>query len=115
LLLLQFILKLVQTGGDDSSVLHLQQSASITLKNVLKKRWNPDEDDEMAPLSGEEKAGVKEGIIPLILQSPTKIQKILVEGVSEMASHDFPYEWETLLEDLVGAMNMDDFLWFDSF
>ncbi|CAI5953901.1 unnamed protein product [Closterium sp. NIES-65] len=52
------------------------------------------------PIQDDEKAKIKEHIVPLMLSAPPKIQAQISEALSIISTHDFPAKWENLLPEL---------------
>lgn len=84
----------------------IRQSAAIAFKNLIKKRWVPQDDD--APLPENDRASVKSVLVRLMSTSAPDVQRQLSEAVSIIAKHDFPHNWQNLLPELVGQLNVAD-------
>eukprot|EP01033_Poteriospumella_lacustris_P003053 gene3054-2234_t len=105
ILLLTLIDRLaVPTSHEDVTI---RQSAAIAFKNLIKKRWVPQDDD--APLPENDRASVKSVLVRLMTTSAPDVQRQLSEAVSIIAKHDFPHNWQNLLPELVGQLNVADF------
>lgn len=105
LLLLTLISRLsVPASPDDIAV---RQSASVYFKNLVKKRWAP-EDDTEAPISNADRDALKTVVINMMSTSPPDVQKLLSEGISIIAKYDFPAKWGNLLPELVSQLNTPD-------
>ena len=52
---------------------------------------------------------IKTHLVDLMLKSPPQIQRQLSEAVSFIAEQDFPHKWESLLQELVQRLQVQDF------
>jgi len=82
---------------------HVRQAGAVAFKNYIKKGWQPSDDDAApAPQIPEgDRAQIKANIVALMLSVPEQLQKQLGEGLSIVATHDFPAKWENLLPELI--------------
>ncbi|PAV17971.1 importin alpha re-exporter [Pyrrhoderma noxium] len=98
---LQAILELVLNPTQDRSV---RLSASVYLKNTVKRRW---EDDEPI-IPDTEKLQLRSLLVPAMISLSSPADKNLrtqvAETISIVAGYDFPERWNTLVQDLVSAL-----------
>ncbi|XP_072985086.1 exportin-2 [Typha latifolia] len=92
------LLRLLSLPSADPQV---RLAAAVHFKNLLRSRWSPDSDQ---PLPSSDKDAIKSLLLPLLLDSPPKLQPLLSESLSLASSHDFPASWPSLLPDLVAAL-----------
>ncbi|CAI7733044.1 unnamed protein product [Closterium sp. NIES-53] len=102
------VLALIATPGVEEQVL---QPAAVNFKNFVKYHWAPSEHDPLGhvPIQDDEKAKIKEHIVPLMLSAPPKIQAQISEALSIISTHDFPAKWENLLPELVSKLPSTDY------
>jgi exportin-2 (importin alpha re-exporter) len=102
-----FGLVLLQLLTMDSAPAHIRQAGAVTFKNYVKKGWQAPEDGD-APagqlIPDGDRAQIKTNIVSLMLSVPTQVQKQLGEGLSLIASHDFPAKWQNLLPELIAQL-----------
>jgi exportin-2 (importin alpha re-exporter) len=87
----------------------IRQSASVLFKNVVKRRWKPD-DEEKQPISDNDKELIKNNLVELMTSAPQDVQKQLAEAVSIVSQHDFPHKWPNLLPQLVAMLGKNDLM-----
>jgi len=93
----------------DPSQAALRQAASIHFKNLIKKRWAPDDDDpSIVPVAQPDRDVVKTHLIDLMCKVPPDVQRQCGEAVSIIAAADFPEKWTDLLPGLVRKFASDD-------
>lgn len=93
---LQLVLQLV---GADSTDMVVRQAAALYFKNVVKRLWEGEEEVQIAE---QDKAAIKGQLVPLMIALGTpqtvRLQSQIGEGLSTIASIDFPENWETLVD-----------------
>ena len=109
LLVLQLISLLCQPSSDSPSAPAIRQAASVYFKNVIKKRWSPEntEDDTIDAIVITDRETIKIHLIDLMSTTPTAVQKQLAESVSIIAKYDFPHNWQKLLPQLISKLDGD--------
>ena len=80
---------------------HVRQAGAITFKNYVKKGWQPAEDSDAVAIVEGDREQIKTHIVTLMLSVPEQVQRQLSEGLSIIASHDFPGKWTNLLPELM--------------
>lgn len=96
------VLRLV--SSNDAVDAPARQAASIHFKNMVKKGWAPDPDDEDAKkflVPDCDRDMIKNNLVELMCTVPPQIQSQCSESISLIASHDFPQKWDNLLPDLI--------------
>lgn len=113
LLLLTLISKLVTSGIPQDVA--IRQSAAVLFKNMVKKHWQPQDDDNHDHIStppmtiaANDKQVVKRFVIEMMTTAPTDVQKQLAEAVTIISEYDFPCQWENLLPELVQKLSLGD-------
>jgi exportin-2 (importin alpha re-exporter) len=107
LLLLSLINRLVNSSVPQE--VSVRQSAAVLFKNLVKKHWIPDDDDEsVITISESEKDLIKSNLVELMCTALQDVQKQLAEAVSIIAKHDFPHKWKSLLDQLVQKLSQAD-------
>lgn len=93
---LPLILQLVRSDEADMLV---RQAAGLYFKNTVKRLWD---DEEEVQISEADKAAVKSELVPLMIALGTpktqRLQAQIGEGLSTIASSDFPEKWEGLID-----------------
>ncbi|KAL6077585.1 Exportin-2 [Balamuthia mandrillaris] len=101
------LLKLLGTEGIDNSV---KVAASIYFKNVVKNNWQRIEGHQPdVVITSEDRTQIKTVIVDLMLSVNVHIQRQLAESLSIISQYDFPWEWETLLPNLIQKLDSKDF------
>eukprot|EP01041_Mallomonas_annulata_P009929 gene9929-20647_t len=86
----------------------IRQSASVLFKNVIKRRWQTEEDDKENAIPDGDREAIKLHLINLMCSTPVDVQKQLAEAVSIIAKHDFPAKWDTLIGQLIQKIESKD-------
>ncbi|CAM9100747.1 unnamed protein product, partial [Ectocarpus fasciculatus] len=86
------------TAADEIAI---RQSASVTFKNVIKRRWSPEEDSGLDPIPQSDREAIKNHLVALMCTTPPDVQRQLAEAISLVAKADFPQQWTSLLPQLV--------------
>ncbi|CAG8598816.1 6838_t:CDS:10 [Acaulospora colombiana] len=93
------LLKLALEGSQDRAV---RLAASVYLKNIARKRWVQDPEDDVQPISSGDKAQLRSHLVPAMIQLSQPGDKALraqiAETVSLVAAADFPEEWSSLFD-----------------
>ncbi|KAI0077557.1 Cse1-domain-containing protein [Panus rudis PR-1116 ss-1] len=96
------LLRLVLDTSSDRSV---RLAGSVYLKNLVKSRW----DDEESPINDNDKASLRQDLIPamIALSNPSDkaIRVQVAEAISIIASIDFPERWPDLIDNLVASLS----------
>ena len=100
---------LAVTGAEEGGAaeLHVRQSAGIFLKKLVKECWTCDEPGGVV-IGEADKAAVRATIPAGLGDASAKIRTATGLVVSAVGNHDFPEEWPTLFEDIVGAIQSED-------
>jgi exportin-2 (importin alpha re-exporter) len=104
IVLLHLISMLSVAGSPED--LSIRQSASVLFKNLVKRRWSPN-DDEMVAIPSGDRDTIKAHLVNLMCTTPPDVQKQLAEAVAIVAKYDFPAKWEGLLPQLVQKLTGD--------
>lgn len=86
-------------------------AGAISFKNYIKRNWGtPTENDAQADRIHEtDREAIKRLIVPLMLKSPTSIQKQLSDSVSIIGKYDFPKKWPQLMDEMIEKFQTGDF------
>ena len=103
----EFPVALLQLVQNQSMGEHVRFSAVLFFKNFIKKYWDPTKDDTI-DISEQSRQFIKANIVALMTNMPSKIQGQLSEAVAVIADCDFPHNWESLLNNLVSKLNLED-------
>ncbi|RXK37557.1 importin-alpha export receptor [Tremella mesenterica] len=105
---LLLVLELVKSNGVDMTI---RQAGGVLFKNVVKRLWGGEED---TTISTEDKAAIKTQLVPIMISLGTpataKLQSQIGEGLSTIATLDFPEQWQGLVDELVGSLSPDNFV-----
>ena len=82
----------------------IRQSGAVLFKNVIKKRWVPDEDSQDSPIVYTDRDMIKTHLIDVMCSASSDVQKQLAEAVSLIAKYEFPMNWSNLLPQLVNKL-----------
>ncbi|KXS18851.1 Cse1-domain-containing protein [Gonapodya prolifera JEL478] len=103
------LLAIVGGGGDGISQLGapVRQAAAVKFKNYVKKYWKQD-DSVPDRVSAADRVAIKSNVVRLMIVVSTPLQLQLSEAISLIADTDFPKNWDTLIDDLVGKLSLTD-------
>lgn len=107
LLILTLISRLMNPSAPQEVA--IRQSASVLFKNIVKRRWLP-EDEDKQPINDNDKELIKNNVIELMTSAPQDVQKQLAEAVTIISQHDFPHKWSNLLPQLVSMLGKNDLM-----
>ncbi len=83
--------------------------AVVYLKNRVSRAWAPVEDaSPHKPISQEEKANLRQRLLPLLSSSPPPIRAQLIPILQKILSTDFPSEWPNFLDVTMQLLNTND-------
>ncbi|KAL7539729.1 hypothetical protein ACHAXR_009544 [Thalassiosira sp. AJA248-18] len=93
--------------SNNNADMPIRQSAAVHFKNMVKKGWAPNEDDEddhngkpfIIPDS--DRKLIKDNLVSLMCTVPPQLQSQCSESIALIASTDFPSKWDNLLSDLI--------------
>ena len=87
----------------------IRQSASVLFKNLVKRRWHSDDEEEQPNLivAGDRET-IKTHLVELMVSAPPDVQRQLAEAVTIISKYDFPEKWGGLLPQLVGKLASQD-------
>jgi exportin-2 (importin alpha re-exporter) len=98
-------LVLLQLLTMDSVPSHVRQAGAVTFKNYVKRGWQPSEELPVPQIPESDRTQIKTNIVTLMLSVPEQLQKLLGEGLSIIAEHDFPAKWQNLLPELIAQLS----------
>ncbi|URD91573.1 hypothetical protein MUK42_00986 [Musa troglodytarum] len=76
----------------------LRQLAAVLLKQFIKQHWQEDEENFVHPVvSAEEKAAIRQLLLPCLDDSHGKIRTAVSMAVASIAQYDWPEDWPELL------------------
>lgn len=98
-----FGLALVNLVGMEDAHPRVRHIASIYLRQHVEKHWSPDMNHTFVgpELSEDEKAGMRDSLLPLLQIKDLKLQRSVGDIVGAIGGNDFPDQWGDLLEILV--------------
>ena len=100
------VLRVVSVSSSGSSNdLPVRQSAAVHFKNMVKKGWAPDEDDDAGTqqflIPESDRTLIKNNLVSLMCTVPPQLQSQCSESIALIAATDFPSKWDNLLTDLM--------------
>lgn len=99
---------LLEIGTNSDTNVSIRQAATVTLKNFIKKRWHPLQ-EESAVFTEEVKIELRELILKgLIYEENNQIRKILIAIVGSLAGADSASKWPNLLSNLIELLSTTD-------
>ncbi|GMH57143.1 hypothetical protein TrRE_jg1642, partial [Triparma retinervis] len=100
------VLQLIESA--DPATLPVKQIAAVHFKNVVRKHWTPNEDEDGGALvpQGDRKP-IKDNLVQLMCNCPggSSVKSQLSEAISLISKADFPKDWTNLLPDLIGKFS----------
>lgn len=105
----QILLMLIEKDGVDMTI---RVAGAISFKNYIKRNWgaaSENEDNQPDRIHESDRAAIKSMIVPLMLKSPTAIQKQLSDAVSIIGKYDFPKKWPQLMDEMIEKFETGDF------
>ncbi|WVN85455.1 uncharacterized protein L203_100601 [Cryptococcus depauperatus CBS 7841] len=106
-----FLLLVLDLVKVDSVEMMIRQAGGVYFKNTVKRLWSGEEETQISAM---DKAAIKSQLVPLMISLGTpqtaKLQSQIGEGLSYIASLDFPNDWEGLCDELVDSLSPDNFV-----
>lgn len=102
----QFSLILLQIASDGSYSYATRLAGALCFKNYIKRNWVDEDGNHKLP--PDEVAAVKQEIVGIMISVPSKIQSQLGDAISLIAESDFWRRWDTLIDDLVARLTLDN-------
>lgn len=103
------LLQLVAESNDPS----IRLSGAIYLKNLVKKSWSPEEDQQSIQIPSlstqDQRSLLKRHLLDISTSLPANLQLHLSEIISTISSYDFPDNWQELLPSLVSKLSANDY------
>lgn len=99
-----YTLLLIRILESDQEKMEIRLGSALLFKNLVKKNWEPEKPN---CISTNEKELVKQHLVDLICRMPEAIQKQLSEALATIGEHDFPQDWNYLLQQLVDKMKQE--------
>jgi len=98
------LLRVAVEGTLDVSV---RQVAAITLKNLVKTRWDPDDADS-PDIAEEDKASVRDNLLEGIVRAPPAVRSQLGESAKHVVHFEFPDRWPALMPAVCTLLTTQD-------
>jgi len=102
------LLNLLGSDSNDPQMQCVKLAAAINFKNFIKRNWKITEDGG-DKIHGSDRDAVKNGIVELMLKSPSGIQKQLSAAIAIIGQQDFPAKWPNLINEMVTKFATGDF------
>jgi hypothetical protein len=100
------VLQLIESA--DPATLPVKQIAAVHFKNVVRKHWAVNEDEDGGALvpQGDRKP-IKDNLVQLMCNCPggSSVKSQVSEAISLISKADFPKDWTNLLPDLIGKFS----------
>ncbi|KAG8951757.1 importin-alpha export receptor [Tulasnella sp. 408] len=107
----QFLTSLLELVLDQSQQIQARQAAAVYFKNIIKRRWDSEMNDE-TPIDQKEKNVLKEQLVPAMVALSTQrklLRTQIADAVGLIAAVDFPRLWPGLLPQLVSYLTPADY------
>ncbi|KAI9878034.1 MAG: importin-alpha export receptor [Pleopsidium flavum] len=101
-----FSLSLLQIVSTASYPYNTRLASALCFKNFIKRNWT--DEDGNYKLAQDEVVAIKRELIGLMISVPPGIQSQLGDAISVIADSDFWQRWDTLIDDLVSRLTVDD-------
>ncbi|CAE6342293.1 unnamed protein product [Rhizoctonia solani] len=110
-----FLSHLLSLPLNKSNPAEVRTAASIYFKNIVKRRWSPDEED--FPINDSDKNTVRAELVPAMLalsksgadKSDRLARPQLAESLAIIAGEDYPDRWPTLIDQLTSSLSETDY------
>ncbi|KAK4688334.1 exportin-2 (importin alpha re-exporter), partial [Tremellales sp. Uapishka_1] len=106
-----FLLLVLALVKEDAADMPVRQAGGVYFKNVVKRLWAGEEDVQIVDA---DKESIKSQLVPIMIGLGTPktaiLQSQIGEGLSTIASLDFPDKWEGLCDELVNSLTPDNFV-----
>ncbi|WRT64247.1 uncharacterized protein IL334_001178 [Kwoniella shivajii] len=106
-----FLLLVLELAKADSVDPVVRQAGGVYFKNAVKRLWSGEEETQISPA---DKTTIKSQLVPIMIALGTaktaRIQSQIGEGLSHIATLDFPNEWEGLCDELINSLTPDNFV-----
>merc|ERR1711962_701181 len=102
------LLNLLGSDSNDPEMQTVKLAAAINFKNFIKRNWKITE-DAGDNIHGPDRDAIKNGIVELMLKSPSGIQKQLSAAIAIIGQQDFPAKWPNLINEMVTKFATGDF------
>lgn len=97
------VLRVVSTSSS-SNDMPIRQGAAVHFKNMVKKGWAPDPEDDAHSgftIPDSDRQLIKDNLVSLMCTVPPQLQSQCSESIALIAATDFPSKWDNLLTDLI--------------
>ena len=101
------VLRVVSTSSS-SNDMPIRQGAAVHFKNMVKKGWAPDPEDDahsgggtLFTIPDSDRQLIKDNLVSLMCTVPPQLQSQCSESIALIAATDFPSKWDNLLTDLI--------------
>jgi exportin-2 (importin alpha re-exporter) len=101
-----FSLLLLQITASDAFPYNTRLASALFFKNFIKRSWTDVEGNYKLPQ--QEVITIKSELIGLMISVPAGIQTQLGEAISVIADSDFWERWDTLVDDLISRLTLDN-------
>ncbi|CCX05231.1 armadillo-type protein [Pyronema domesticum] len=103
-----FVAALTDLISSDPDV-NLRLSAVVYLKNKVTRSWESNDEYPKVPaIPEEEKAILRDRLIPTLATAPTNIRQQLVPLISKILHYDFPERWPQYMDITMNLLNSND-------
>ncbi|CAG7854816.1 Importin alpha re-exporter AltName: Full=Chromosome segregation protein CSE1 [Serendipita indica DSM 11827] len=104
-----FAVDLLALTLDNAQDRAIRLSSGVYLKNIARKRWTLDPEDDVQPIPEDDKIRLRQNLILAMIQlsgpSDKALRAQIAESVSLVAAADFPSQWPTLFDELVNSLS----------
>ncbi|KAJ1659706.1 importin-alpha export receptor [Dispira simplex] len=105
----RFCTSLLTITGDETADQHVRFAAAVLFKNLVRKYWAPENEDEANVIPTEDRQAIKAKVVDLMISLPAKLQLQISEGLAIVAKYDFPGQWPELIQQLNSKLSPNDY------
>ncbi|KAL8761934.1 MAG: hypothetical protein Q9184_002003 [Pyrenodesmia sp. 2 TL-2023] len=99
------LLNILQAEPDNG----IRLSTVVYLKNRVVRGWTAgDEHQQHKPIARDEKADLRDRILPILASTPPQIRAQLIPVLQKILQHDFPLEWPGFLDITMQLLSASD-------
>ncbi|KAI4155249.1 MAG: hypothetical protein L6R39_001282 [Caloplaca ligustica] len=86
----------------------IRLSTVVYLKNRVSRGWTADEHQQHKPIALDEKADLRNRILPILASSPSQVRAQLIPVLQKILQSDFPAEWPNFMDITMQLLNAGD-------
>lgn len=83
-------------------------AAAVYMKNRVNRAWEIEESSQQKPIPEDEKANLRNRLLPILASSTSQIRAQLLSVLSKLLNTDFPQSWPNFLDITMHFLNTND-------